>query len=107
MKCTAGSAKSSAPMPTGKPHRSASRFDLENDSNRRSRRYLTAETAGYSAWVTMSSTCFVYCVICEASVSAPIDAAQKERAAMTRGTCHMSTPLVLPTNNGHEKDAYS
>src|SRR5437764_12052132 len=55
----------------------------------------------------MSSTRLVYCVICDASVMAPIAAAPIDRAARVSGTWNISTVLTDPTNNGHENVAYS
>src|SRR3954469_5613451 len=104
---TAAGAKSAAPTPAGKPHRSAIRFDFENDSKSRSRRSFTAHIAGYIAWVTMSSTRVVYWVICEQNEIAPTDAMPSTREAIVIGIWNISTTLTWPKNNGHEKLAYS
>ena len=55
-KCTRSGANSATPSPNGTPHIRASRFDLTNASSSSSLRCLTAQTAGYSVWVTIEST---------------------------------------------------
>ena len=86
-------AKRTSAAPTAVAQSIARRLDFVNVSSSRSVRSFTAQTAGYSVLVTMSSTRVAYCEMLLASPIAPTPTRPMACLPTSAGTCPMTMTI--------------